>query len=127
MTTTTKQRRLSEKQAQACENALNPRCRCRCGGKLHGAKRGGEELPPRTFFEELAPDDPHRITTEEELEDRRKLAAQIRQTRGVLAKLKHDRDRLLELGSTQNAARLEADIADLTKRLEWLRGRAHGA
>lgn len=26
--------------AQRCENALEDRCECRCGGKLHGAKRG---------------------------------------------------------------------------------------
>lgn len=117
-------RRLSQKQAQACENALTPRCRCRCGGQLHGAKRGGEEVPPREWFEELAPDDPHRITTEEERDARRRVATMLRQTRAVLRKLEHDRARLLELGSTANAARLEADIADQRKRLEWLRSTA---
>lgn len=29
-------RPLSEERASACENATSPRCRCRCGGALHG-------------------------------------------------------------------------------------------
>ncbi len=31
---------LSARGAQACEQAKEPRCRCRCGGTLHGVKRG---------------------------------------------------------------------------------------
>jgi hypothetical protein len=53
-------RRLSERQARNCEEARLPRCRCRCGGALHGAKRGGDN-PPREWYESLPPDDPHKI------------------------------------------------------------------
>ncbi len=35
-----RQRALSYRQAQRCEDAREPRCTCRCGGTLHGAKRG---------------------------------------------------------------------------------------
>ena len=45
-------RQLTERQAQACENAQHPRCRCRCGGALHGAARVGN-------LRELPRDDPH--------------------------------------------------------------------
>lgn len=31
---------LSQRQAQECEDATTDRCTCRCGGALHGAKRG---------------------------------------------------------------------------------------
>lgn len=31
---------LSLKQAQRCEDAAEPMCKCRCGGAFHGAKRG---------------------------------------------------------------------------------------
>ena len=37
---TTRTRGLSYRQAQTCEQAAKPRCRCRCGGAMHGAKRG---------------------------------------------------------------------------------------
>ncbi len=33
-------RGLSNRQASACENAKHPRCKCRCGGRLHGAAHG---------------------------------------------------------------------------------------
>jgi hypothetical protein len=49
-------RTLSERQASQCEGARTPRCRCRCGGALHGANRVvASELP------QLASTDPHRI------------------------------------------------------------------
>jgi hypothetical protein len=32
-------RRLTRSQATVCENAHTPRCRCRCQGALHGARR----------------------------------------------------------------------------------------
>lgn len=122
-------KRLSEKQAAACENAINPRCRCRCGGALHGAKRGakeyGDALPPREFFEELPPDDAHRITSAEEVAERKTIAADILKLRRVLKKLEHDRDRLLELGDTKPGARLEEDIKHVRARIEWHRARAH--
>ncbi len=43
---------LSLKQSQACENATHPRCRCRCGGAFHGAKRVEDTR-------RLPRDDPH--------------------------------------------------------------------
>jgi hypothetical protein len=48
-------RPLTERQAARCENAVHSRCRCRCGGRLHGAQRA---------FEFLAPDDPHFVSRE---------------------------------------------------------------
>lgn len=48
-------RALSWAQAQSCENATKPRCQCRCGGALHGAKRGRVVALPL--------DDPHSPTT----------------------------------------------------------------
>lgn len=58
-------RYLSLKQAQSCENALHPRCRCRCGGLLHGAKRGGENVPSAKWFNSLPIDDPHFVDKRE--------------------------------------------------------------
>lgn len=54
---TESQKQLSIRQAERCETAREPVCKCRCGGKLHGAKRGSG----RSFFEELPEDDPHHI------------------------------------------------------------------
>jgi hypothetical protein len=51
-------RPLSAYQAANCEHALEPVCRCRCGGALHGAKRLGLALDPAGYFL-LPPDDPH--------------------------------------------------------------------
>lgn len=42
--------------AKACEYAEGPRCRCRCGGALHGAARA------RPY--ELPEDDPHFVHEE---------------------------------------------------------------
>lgn len=53
-------RNLTLKQARRCEEAIGKRCRCRCGGALHGARRGGDKTP-RTWFEALPEDDPHHI------------------------------------------------------------------
>ncbi len=55
----TKMKPLSEKQARSCEEAKDPVCKCRCGGRLHGARRGGDNDTPRSFFEGLPEDDPH--------------------------------------------------------------------
>lgn len=60
---------LSLKQAQNCENAKEPVCKCRCGGALHGAKRGGE-TPGLDFFEGLPSDDPHRLLSQDEKRER---------------------------------------------------------
>jgi hypothetical protein len=59
---------LSTKLAQACEEATQPQCKCRCGGVLHGAKRGGTNTDgsiDRAFFERLPQDDPHYLPSEE--------------------------------------------------------------
>lgn len=48
---------LTEAQATKCELAQEPRCRCRCGGKLHGARRVGT----RQEFEALPENDPHKV------------------------------------------------------------------
>lgn len=51
-------RALTAYQAVQCEQALEERCRCRCGGALHGAKRAGLRYDPEPYY--LLPDsDPH--------------------------------------------------------------------
>jgi hypothetical protein len=62
---------LGEGAARACEEARGPVCHCRCQGKLHGSKRGGQHYgeqadgtfldTPRAFFEVLPEDDPHYV------------------------------------------------------------------
>lgn len=95
-----KVRALSLAQAQACENAVHPHCDCRCGGAAHGkgrAKLGGVTIPekeiPRAFFEELPPDDPHRLPNAAELrahrkrmQQRRKLVKAVESWRASLAR-----------------------------------------
>jgi hypothetical protein len=44
-------RALNQRQAQRCEDAKTKRCRCRCGGAMHGVERGD--------VLDLAADDPH--------------------------------------------------------------------
>jgi hypothetical protein len=53
-------KRLSMRAAQRCETAKNGRCRCRCGGLLHGAGRASDQA----FFEGLPADDPHHAQAE---------------------------------------------------------------
>jgi hypothetical protein len=53
-------RALSERQARQCESAKGGRCRCRCQGAFHGKARIAED-EPRSAFELLSDDDPHRI------------------------------------------------------------------
>jgi hypothetical protein len=48
-------KRLSLRSAARCESACTPRCKCRCGGLLHGKKRGDDP----SFFSALPKDDPH--------------------------------------------------------------------
>lgn len=50
---------LSLRQASNCEQAREPVCHCRCGGRLHGAQRG----TGLAFFEGLPADDPHKLPT----------------------------------------------------------------
>lgn len=55
-----KQRALTFKQANTCENATSPkyRCKCRCGGACHGIAR---IVSDRLAFQELPVGDPHRL------------------------------------------------------------------
>lgn len=48
-------RGLSARQAATCETAKTTRCRCRCGGRLHGSGRFTQPEDALT----LAEDDPH--------------------------------------------------------------------
>lgn len=61
-------RPMQERNASACEHATSPvsSCKCRCGGKLHGAFRGrassgSGNTAPREFFECLPDEDPHKL------------------------------------------------------------------
>lgn len=55
-----RKRALSAAAATRCEEARDPRCRCRCGGAAHGLRRGPTwELPP---------EDPHHSRMPEELQ-----------------------------------------------------------
>lgn len=51
-----RQKAMSYSAAMRCEEAREPVCKCRCGGKLHGAKRGDVTALPY--------DDPHSPTTD---------------------------------------------------------------
>jgi hypothetical protein len=48
-------KRLSLSAARRCETAATNRCKCRCGGLLHGKLRGDDA----EFFTGLPRDDPH--------------------------------------------------------------------
>ena len=54
-------KQLSQKQASRCEEAREHVCKCRCGGAMHGAKRGNGAQ----FFDSLPADDPHHIPSKE--------------------------------------------------------------
>ena len=47
---------LNLRQAHRCETSESSRCRCRCGGALHGAFRGLDA----GFFHSLPDSDPHK-------------------------------------------------------------------
>ncbi len=53
-------RELSVRQVRRCENAKSKRCRCRCGGKLHGVARIPLDAP-RDAFEDLPQGDAHKL------------------------------------------------------------------
>ena len=61
-------RQLSQRQASNCEQAREPVCRCRCGGALHGARRGDGDA----FFNGLPDDDPHHIDSPEQKKAKKK-------------------------------------------------------
>lgn len=57
-------RELTDKQVQACENAVGKSCYCRCGGAFHGRGAGGTNADgsiDRAYFEGLPEDDPHHM------------------------------------------------------------------
>lgn len=120
-------KRLSLRQAQACENAITPRCRCRCGGALHGARRGvasgydAGELPPRDWFAELPESDPHKLTSAEEIAARRKARDTVRQLRAQLKRLEGDRRRLIAWAGPQahGVQELTRRAVDVEKRINW--------
>ncbi len=58
-------RALTFSQARRCEQALAGRCKCRCRGALHGARRVDPEAQPQAY-EQLPADDPHHVVSEEE-------------------------------------------------------------
>ena len=54
-------RRLSLREINSCENAHTKRCECRCGGRLHGARRVKDDKG----YAELDRYDPHYFKAEE--------------------------------------------------------------
>lgn len=123
-------RALSLRAAQNCENALKPRCHCRCGGKLHGAKRLGDAAPGRDQFEQLPADDPHHLPTPAEIAHARAATrehykAKRRKKRELSKRLReatHDVNRWrawsgpeapLPQSLTNRLASLEAELAQL--------------
>lgn len=69
---------LSLAQANNCETAREPVCKCRCQGALHGARRG-EGI---AFFNGLPVDDPHYIpSAEARKEQKRKEREEIQKRR----------------------------------------------
>ncbi len=73
--TAARMRALGERAAAACENATTPGCKCRCGGRLHGAGRakltGGGAAGDVSIWD-LPAEDPHhpknRPTRDEQLD-----------------------------------------------------------
>lgn len=65
-------RALSLAQASRCETAKHETCKCRCGGKMHGARRMIEP-DDRAAYEQLPADDPHHLPTAAEIKKRRRM------------------------------------------------------
>ena len=70
-------RQQTEHQAKSCEEARETSCHCRCGGRAHGARRGGDDAP-LSFYYQLPEDDPHYTPSPEK---RKQLAQERRETR----------------------------------------------
>lgn len=101
---------LSDKQAQACENATQLVCKCRCGGALHGAKRGGTAADgglDRAFFESLSEDDPHYLPS-----------AAVKKARKRIATLTKWAERWEKEGLHGAAAYYRREIAELQATVE---------
>lgn len=60
----TTMKKLTEHQAKKCEEAREESCHCRCGGQMHGGKRGGGNAP-MSFYYALPVDDPHYVPSPE--------------------------------------------------------------
>jgi hypothetical protein len=73
-------RALSQTAAWRCEQALEPRCRCRCNGLLHGARRVAE---PDHLVTEIPAGDPHHVTPEPDPLEHVKHPAWLRRVRSV--------------------------------------------
>jgi len=54
-------RPISPRAALSCEMARTPRCRCRCGGELHGAKRLAADATEEALTT-LPEHDPHFVS-----------------------------------------------------------------
>lgn len=98
--------------AAACENATHSRCRCRCGGALHGAKRGP--------VEQLPPDDPHHA--EPPAVDPQTSLLEALETSDILARL--ERGRPFTPAAELVAEPTEQEVAEWLEELEQLAGGA---
>lgn len=67
-------RALSLPQANRCETAKTPHCRCRCGGAFHGINRGKTDEANPVFFAELPAEDPHHIDSPEQKKAKKRRA-----------------------------------------------------
>lgn len=99
-------------QAQNCETAREPVCKCRCGGAMHGAARGtGDQLELRGFYEKLEDDDPHRIPSEKERKD----LNEFRSMRNSYLQAKKRYPRAWTLADERNLSLLERKIIRLER------------
>lgn len=76
-------RSLNAREADRCEQAREPVCRCRCGGTKHGAKRipAGSSA---SAFATLPSDDPHFIPLPKKRMTRAEVQAEIELYRGTI-------------------------------------------
>lgn len=103
---------LSFRQAQNCETARESKCVCRCGGRLHGAARGGrEQLELRGFYERLADEDPHRIPSAKE----RREFGELRRRRQSYLNARARYPSAWTKADEINLARMEKDLARLER------------
>lgn len=83
------QKQLSFRQAQRCEEAREPVCKCRCGGRLHGAKRNGASGGSREFFETLPEDDPHHVDSADQRREKRNVRKRAETEARFQARMKY--------------------------------------
>jgi hypothetical protein len=80
MTSEKYKRPLNQREADRCEQAEEPVCKCRCGGAKHGAKRVPAGSPAAAFAT-LPPDDPHYIPLPKKRMSRSEVRAEIERMR----------------------------------------------